>query len=365
MDDDKNDYNPEEEVTTGNWNTPKIELKEVEIKTGEEDESLFWSGRSKLYRWVEGEWKERGLGESKLLLHKKKGIIRFLLRQEKTLKVVANHYIYPNEAYCKLVPNAGSEKIYAWTVKDFAEEPKIEQFALKFNTAEAAKLFKQKFDEAGQVNLKLLDDKGELKGETKKEEAKNGEAKKEETKNGEVKKEEAEKEEAKKGEDKKEEAKKEEAEKEETDKKDEEKKVETETKDDAGKKSEEKDAKESEEKKSKEEGDDNKNKSETSENKDSKKEEENIISPAPNVTYVRLGIFSQPLLRGERKNITVGGTALGTVHGSMRLSEINERPKFSEGQCHPVLPQVYRGCSPMCKYIYCKSVHVNTYVLPL
>ncbi|GAW79820.1 ran binding protein 1 [Plasmodium gonderi] len=179
MDDDKNDYNPEEEVTTGNWNTPKIELKEVEIKTGEEDESLFWSGRSKLYRWVEGEWKERGLGESKLLLHKKKGIIRFLLRQEKTLKVVANHYIYPNESYCKLVPNAGSEKIYAWTVKDFAEEPKIEQFALKFNTAEAAKLFKQKFDEAGKVNLKLLDDKGQLKAKVEKE---NDEDKKEQEK---------------------------------------------------------------------------------------------------------------------------------------------------------------------------------------
>ncbi|KAI4840149.1 ran-specific GTPase-activating protein 1 [Plasmodium brasilianum] len=184
MDDEKNDYNPEEEVTTGNWNTPKIELKEVEIKTGEEDESLYWSGRSKLYRWVDGEWKERGLGESKLLLHKKKGIIRFLLRQEKTLKVVANHYIYPNESYCKLVPNAGSEKIYAWTVKDFAEEPKIEQFALKFNTAEAAKLFKQKFDEAGKVNLKLLDDKGELKEKHEKTEEKNIKEEKEE--NGEA-----------------------------------------------------------------------------------------------------------------------------------------------------------------------------------
>ncbi|SCM01325.1 ran binding protein 1, putative [Plasmodium chabaudi chabaudi] len=179
MEDEKNDYNPEEEVTTGNWNTPKIELKEVEIKTGEEDESLFWSGRSKLYRWVEGEWKERGLGESKLLLHKKNGTIRFLLRQEKTLKVVANHYIYPNESYCKLVPNAGSEKIYAWTVKDFAEEPKIEQFALKFNTAEAAKLFKQKFDEAGKINLKLLDDKCELKTEKVEDKEKKDEKKEE------------------------------------------------------------------------------------------------------------------------------------------------------------------------------------------
>lgn len=154
--DEKGDYNPEEEVVTGNWNTPKVSLKEVEVKTGEEDETLFWSGRSKLYRWTNGEWKERGLGESKLLKHKEKGTIRFLLRQEKTLKLIANHYIYPTESYCKLVPNAGSEKIFAWTVKDFAEEPKIEQFALKFNTAEAAKLFKQKFDEAGEHNKKLM-----------------------------------------------------------------------------------------------------------------------------------------------------------------------------------------------------------------
>ncbi|EUD65124.1 small monomeric GTPase [Plasmodium inui San Antonio 1] len=242
MEDDKNDYNPEEEVTTGNWNTPKIELKEVEITTGEEDESLFWSGRSKLYRWVEGEWKERGLGESKLLLHKKKGIIRFLLRQEKTLKVVANHYIYPNKSYCKLVPNAGSEKIYAWTVKDFAEEPKIEQFALKFNTAEAAKLFKQKFDEAGQVNLKLLDDNGQLKGKVGEEEGeKDGMKEKKEQKN-EEKKEKKEQEKEEKKEEKKVETdakgkKEEEKEHEKKEEQKEDKKVQTDAK---GKKEEEK-----------------------------------------------------------------------------------------------------------------------------
>lgn len=179
---EKGDYNPEEEVITGNWNTPKVSLKEVEVRTGEEDETLFWSGRSKLYRWVNGEWKERGLGESKLLKHKEKGTIRFLLRQEKTLKIVANHFIYPTESYCKLVPNAGSEKIYAWTVKDFAEEPRIEQFALKFNTPEAAKTFKQKFDEAGENNKKLMnlvDEKGEVKEDAEKGKEKKAEKEKE------------------------------------------------------------------------------------------------------------------------------------------------------------------------------------------
>lgn len=178
---EKGDYNPEEEVVTGNWNTPKVSLKEVEVRTGEEDETLFWSGRSKLYRWVNGEWKERGLGESKLLKHKEKGTIRFLLRQEKTLKIVANHFIYPTESYCKLVPNAGSEKIYAWTVKDFAEEPRIEQFALKFNTPEAAKTFKQKFDEAGENNKKLMNlvDEKDVKDNVEKEKEKKEEKKEE------------------------------------------------------------------------------------------------------------------------------------------------------------------------------------------
>lgn len=52
------------------------------------------SRRSKLFRFdAEGnQWKERGTGDVKLLKHKTTGKIRLLLRQEKTLKVCANHY---------------------------------------------------------------------------------------------------------------------------------------------------------------------------------------------------------------------------------------------------------------------------------
>lgn len=72
----------------------QVDLHEVEVKSGEEDEDTFWQHRAKLYRWAKEttEWKERGLGEAKLLKHKQTGKIRFLLRQEKTLKIVANHY---------------------------------------------------------------------------------------------------------------------------------------------------------------------------------------------------------------------------------------------------------------------------------
>ncbi|CRG93227.1 ran binding protein 1, putative [Plasmodium gallinaceum] len=270
MDEDKNDYNPEEEVTTGNWNTPKVELKEVEIKTGEEDESLFWSGRSKLYRWVNGEWKERGLGESKLLLHKKKGTIRFLLRQEKTLKVVANHYIYPNESYCKLVPNAGSEKIYAWTVKDFAEEPKIEQFALKFNSAEAAKVFKEKFDEAGRINIKLLNNKEneEVNEKGEKEEAnKNDDVTKEKEKTNNTKGDMEEK--------NKEEEDNENKKEEKHEIKNEEKKEEKENIDTENKEKKEKEEKEEKEEKNEEKDNDCKDKVKSIEKNEDKKEEKN------------------------------------------------------------------------------------------
>lgn len=127
------------------------------MKSGEEDEETFWKHRAKLYRWAKeaGEWKERGLGEAKLLKHKQSGKTRFLLRQEKTLKIVANHYgrnlvssfvlpshsclllVVAHHKFCQLTPNVSSDKIWVWTVTDFADNnPKVEQFGLRFGQVE-------------------------------------------------------------------------------------------------------------------------------------------------------------------------------------------------------------------------------------
>jgi len=155
-------YPEEEEVTEGNWTTPQVEIKEVEVVTGEEKEETFWKHRAKLYRWGKesgnaGEWKERGLGDAKLLRHKDTGKIRFLLRQEKTLKIVANHYVLQAEDFCRLVPNVSSDKIWVWTVNDFADdELKLQQFALKFGQVEQANIFKGKFEEAARINAKCF-----------------------------------------------------------------------------------------------------------------------------------------------------------------------------------------------------------------
>lgn len=183
--------NLEQEVTEGNWTRPEVEVHEVKVETGEENEDTFWKCRSKLYRWAAGsEWKERGLGEAKLLQHKETKKIRFLLRQEKTLKIVANHYVVATDVYCKLTPNVSSEKIWVWTVMDFAEgELKNEQFALKFGQIEQAKEFKEKFEEAAAINAKLFGisdssskeegEKAEQKGEGEKTEKKSEESNKE------------------------------------------------------------------------------------------------------------------------------------------------------------------------------------------
>ena len=149
------EYVQEEEVTVIEGWAPSVSLEVKEIQTGEEDEEELYSQRSKLYRFRDGDWKERGLGEAKLLKDKATSKIRFMLRQEKTGKIVANHYVVDVSPYCDLRPNAGSEKCWVWTAPDFSdEEGSTDQFALKFGSAELAQKFKAAFDNAKVLNKK-------------------------------------------------------------------------------------------------------------------------------------------------------------------------------------------------------------------
>ncbi|KAM4699561.1 E3 SUMO-protein ligase RanBP2-like [Discoglossus pictus] len=128
---------------------PVVPLPEkVEVKTGEEDEEEMFCNRGKLFRFDADtkEWKERGIGNVKILRHRVTGKIRLLMRREQVLKICANHYI---NADMKLKPNAGSDKSYVWHAYDYADEmPKPEQLAIRFKTVDEAALFKVKFEEA-------------------------------------------------------------------------------------------------------------------------------------------------------------------------------------------------------------------------
>ncbi|XP_077472520.1 E3 SUMO-protein ligase RanBP2 isoform X2 [Stigmatopora argus] len=128
---------------------PIVPLPEkVDVKTGEEDEEELYCNRAKLYRFETEtkEWKERGIGNVKILKHITTAKVRLLMRREQVLKVCANHYITTD---MKLKSNAGSDKSWVWNAVDYADEkPKPEQLAIRFKTVDEASLFKSKFEEA-------------------------------------------------------------------------------------------------------------------------------------------------------------------------------------------------------------------------
>ncbi|KAJ6793608.1 ran-binding protein 1-like protein c-like [Iris pallida] len=130
-----------EDEDTGAQIAPIIKLEEVAVTTGEEEEDAFLDLKAKLYRFdKEGnQWKERGHGSIKLLKHKETGKVRIVMRQAKTLKICANHYVFPE---IKLQEHAGNEKSCVWHAPDFSDgEVKDEMFAIRFGSVENCKNF--------------------------------------------------------------------------------------------------------------------------------------------------------------------------------------------------------------------------------
>ena len=57
----------------------------MKTATGEEGLECIMKFRVKLYRFRDEQWKERGIGNAKLLRDKENKRIRFVMRQEKNL----------------------------------------------------------------------------------------------------------------------------------------------------------------------------------------------------------------------------------------------------------------------------------------
>jgi Ran-binding protein 1 len=86
------------------------------------------------------------------------------MRQEKTMKVIANHAIDPR---IKLETNAGSDRSWVWSAFDFAEGELVETvFALRFADSDIANEFKTAFESAQKEMESLLagEDKGDSEG---------------------------------------------------------------------------------------------------------------------------------------------------------------------------------------------------------
>lgn len=72
-----------------------------------------------VHRFTDGEYKERGLGDVKILRHTTSGKLRLLLRREKIHKLACNHMI---SADMNLRPmDSASGKAWIWYAVDFAE----------------------------------------------------------------------------------------------------------------------------------------------------------------------------------------------------------------------------------------------------
>ena len=137
------DYaDPEAEVV-------KTTIPDVKLASGTEGEVCIHKVRAKLFRFRDNMWKERGIGNLKLMRNNEDKRIRFVMRQEKTLKPVGN-FIVTEKPSCELTPMTGSDKSFLWVCHDFSDdgEGSLEKLCAKFQNAEAATAFKTSFEAA-------------------------------------------------------------------------------------------------------------------------------------------------------------------------------------------------------------------------
>lgn len=124
---------------------------EIEVKTGEENEEILFSERSRLFRYFEKEWKERGIGNIKILKNKDTNKCRILMRREQIHKLCANHAITSD----MILNKTEKENAYIWMAHDFSEDKVIvEKFLVRFKTVEIAKKFYDTFEEAKKIDPK-------------------------------------------------------------------------------------------------------------------------------------------------------------------------------------------------------------------
>ncbi len=126
---------------------PIVNLAEVEVKTGEEDEEIVFKARCKLYRFnIEGkDWKEKGAGEIKILRHKvNTNSYRVLMRRDQILKICANHRIYP-----EIKLEQENENQVRWFANEFYDgKINAEFLAAKFRHKTEVDEFSKEFEKA-------------------------------------------------------------------------------------------------------------------------------------------------------------------------------------------------------------------------
>ena len=80
------------------------------------------------------------------------------MRQDRTGKIIANHFVNREGTLCSLVAGQGNNKTWVWTAYDAADaelndgKGSLDQLALRMKTEEIADTFKESFDAAWENN---------------------------------------------------------------------------------------------------------------------------------------------------------------------------------------------------------------------
>lgn len=127
---------------------------EIEVKTGEENEEVMWSDRCKLFRFVENEWKERGIGNMKILRDKATNKCRIVMRREQIHKLCANHALTSE----MVLKPTQKDNQWIWGANDYSEgSMQLEKFLVRFKTVEQGEKFKTIFEKAKKLTPKSDD----------------------------------------------------------------------------------------------------------------------------------------------------------------------------------------------------------------
>ena len=140
--------NPEEEANI--HFKPIVTLPEsYDYKSTEKEGETLFDECGKLYRFdgSTNQWKERGVGNMKIIYHHRNRQTRLVMRRDQILKLCCNHYITDGMS---IQMQMGNPKAMTWfTETDYSEETALPQkLALRFKHEETAKRFKDLFEEA-------------------------------------------------------------------------------------------------------------------------------------------------------------------------------------------------------------------------
>ncbi len=124
------------------------------VTSGEEDDEVLFSDRTKLFVKTPAEWKERATGPVRLSLNKSMGKVRFIVRTDKILKVRANFVVPQHPDLTKQ-----TDKSYSVVALDFSDPDthpggELLTLSIKFNTKEIADQFAKTWQEAKAINAK-------------------------------------------------------------------------------------------------------------------------------------------------------------------------------------------------------------------